>query len=579
MANYCRNPTGRERPWCFVMDNHVQWEYCDIPICTDNDPPECKITQQAGEYIGRKNVSHSGFACKPWEGNWRTTIPGMGALFMPAFPDYKETKDTHNLCRNPNGDGAPWCFVENRTFKKEYCDISFCEIREIKIGSKGNVYPECRLTEKGKEYVGTKDVTVTGKPCLRWETKPYGMPWDFFNQEMGYSDHFINVDAVIHKNYCRNPALYREKPWCFVSDPDIKWEYCDIPFCHNLEPPECKLTPSGGEYVGRLNTTISGFPCQHWLAQFPNDHDSVRKSLSAFPDEVDGSHNFCRNPDAKGHGPWCFIRKSYDREVWEYCDVPFCPRTEGERCDIRVSGNCMSPLECKKDVRGSMYMGTKNVTKSGYPCQLWMSVSPNDISKLDDISYILLESFPDDLHPSHNFCRNPDVDSNGPWCWNGAGTDPEWEESVVEVIDALQPVPRIQPSSFVPSLGIYAMTMELLFSRGAKPVAVIAFFFTYLHNVISIDFVAHYVAHPGKRYENITFETKEASVRICGVRCVLQTPPCYALNYRESDGSCQLVFNGKSGLVEANGFTSYVQSESMTHSEQSDSLHRASTAK
>ncbi|CAG0888820.1 unnamed protein product [Darwinula stevensoni] len=42
-------------------------------------------------------------------------------------------------------------------------------------------------------------------------------------------------------------------------------------------------------------------------------------------------------------------------------------------------------------------------------------------------------------------------------------------------------------------------------------------------------------------------------------RCVLQTPPCYAYNYRESDGSCQLVLNGKSDLVEDNGFTSYVQ--------------------
>ncbi|CAG0888047.1 unnamed protein product [Darwinula stevensoni] len=364
--NYCRNPSGRERPWCFVMDNHVPWEYCDIPTCTDMDPPKCKITQQGGEYIGRKNVSHSGFPCKPWGKNWTTTISGIGTFFIPAFPDYRETGETHNFCRNPDGDGAPWCFVESRTFNYEYCEIPFCEIQEVQVGPKGNVYPECRL----------------------------------------------------------------EKPWCFVSDPDIKWEYCDIPFCHNLEPPECKLTPSGGEYVGRLNTTISGFPCQHWLAQFPNDHDSVWKSLSAFPDEVDGSHNFCRNPDAKGHGPWCFSRKSYDRDVWEYCDVPFCPRTEGERCDIRVSGNCMSPLECRNNQRGRKYMGTKNVTKSGYPCQLWMSLSPNYILEANE--YIKTKSFPDDLHPSHNFCRNPDANPGGPWCYNGAGTDPDREECDIQ---------------------------------------------------------------------------------------------------------------------------------------------------
>ncbi|CAG0898592.1 unnamed protein product [Darwinula stevensoni] len=353
--NYCRNPSGRERPWCFVKNEDVQWEYCDIPMCTDT---ECKITQQGGEYFGRKNVSHSGYACEPWWENTTMTIPEMETFFIPTFPDYKETEKVHSFCRNPNGNGAPWCLIkENPGY--EFCDIPFCEIQEIQVGPEGNEYPECRLTEKGKEYVGTKDVTETGKPCLDWESQPYGMPWDFFNQEMGYSDHFIYGDPGIHKNYCRNPSLQRERPWCFVSDPDIKWEYCDIPFCHNLgaslnsivmklaasllerKPSKCKLTRSGSEYVGRQNTTISGFPCQHWLAQFPNGHVSI-DFLSKFPDEIDGNHNFCRNSADNAHGPWCFLRKSPNRQDWEYCDVPFCPRKEGERCDIRVSGVCIS---------------------------------------------------------------------------------------------------------------------------------------------------------------------------------------------------------------------------------------------
>lgn len=33
-ANYCRNPNGRQRgPWCFTVDNNVEWEYCDVPRC------------------------------------------------------------------------------------------------------------------------------------------------------------------------------------------------------------------------------------------------------------------------------------------------------------------------------------------------------------------------------------------------------------------------------------------------------------------------------------------------------------------------------------------------------------------
>ena len=28
--NYCRNPYGRSRAWCFTNNNDTQWEYCNI---------------------------------------------------------------------------------------------------------------------------------------------------------------------------------------------------------------------------------------------------------------------------------------------------------------------------------------------------------------------------------------------------------------------------------------------------------------------------------------------------------------------------------------------------------------------
>ena len=31
--NYCRNPDGRHRPWCFTTDPNTPWEYCDIKVC------------------------------------------------------------------------------------------------------------------------------------------------------------------------------------------------------------------------------------------------------------------------------------------------------------------------------------------------------------------------------------------------------------------------------------------------------------------------------------------------------------------------------------------------------------------
>lgn len=31
--NYCRNPDGRHRAWCFTTDPNTPWEYCNIKVC------------------------------------------------------------------------------------------------------------------------------------------------------------------------------------------------------------------------------------------------------------------------------------------------------------------------------------------------------------------------------------------------------------------------------------------------------------------------------------------------------------------------------------------------------------------
>lgn len=31
--NYCRNPDGKPRPWCYTLDPDTPWEYCSIKMC------------------------------------------------------------------------------------------------------------------------------------------------------------------------------------------------------------------------------------------------------------------------------------------------------------------------------------------------------------------------------------------------------------------------------------------------------------------------------------------------------------------------------------------------------------------
>ena len=35
--NYCRNPDGEVRAWCYTTDPKVRWEYCDVPTCYDTN--------------------------------------------------------------------------------------------------------------------------------------------------------------------------------------------------------------------------------------------------------------------------------------------------------------------------------------------------------------------------------------------------------------------------------------------------------------------------------------------------------------------------------------------------------------
>ncbi|CAG0899912.1 unnamed protein product, partial [Darwinula stevensoni] len=70
-----------------------------------------------------------------------------------------------------------------------------------------------------------------GGPHLNFTTSdPSGTP--IIN--LGHEGWFLNRDSWSHHNYCRNP-YWGERPWCYISNPYITWEYCNIPMCTNTE--------------------------------------------------------------------------------------------------------------------------------------------------------------------------------------------------------------------------------------------------------------------------------------------------------------------------------------------------------
>ena len=66
-------------------------------------------------------------------------------------------------------------------------------------------------------------------------------------------------------------------------------------------------------YNGTVAETSTGRGCQRWNVTF--------QDAKHFPDSsINDAANYCRNPNAKLGGPWCYVEKS----SWETCGLDAC---------------------------------------------------------------------------------------------------------------------------------------------------------------------------------------------------------------------------------------------------------------
>ncbi|XP_078601867.1 uncharacterized protein LOC144876466 [Branchiostoma floridae x Branchiostoma japonicum] len=90
---------------------------------------------------------------------------------------------------------------------------------------KGEDNVDCyRAADKGASYIGTVNVTVNGLVCQRWDQQA---PW---THRWNPSDH---PDKNLASNYCRNPDN-GSGPWCYTTNPDVSFEYCNVSVCPNV---------------------------------------------------------------------------------------------------------------------------------------------------------------------------------------------------------------------------------------------------------------------------------------------------------------------------------------------------------
>ncbi|CAG5083339.1 Similar to PLG: Plasminogen (Pongo abelii), partial [Cotesia congregata] len=163
----------------------------------------------------------------------------------------------------------------------------------------------------------------------------------------------------------------------------------------------CKFSQLGGDYVGTIAVTKSGIRCQMWtgIEQIHKVDERIRDI--DFPDGSKSlAKNYCRNPTNDSRGLWCYtIEKSVEIEE---CDIPLCNYQEN-----RVTGT------------GVEYGGKFKTSLSQKECKFWKTrhtIEEGDIATQT-------KRFPNTNFPEQsrerakNYCRNPDGDNGGPWCY------------------------------------------------------------------------------------------------------------------------------------------------------------------
>ncbi|VDI40326.1 Hypothetical predicted protein [Mytilus galloprovincialis] len=191
----------------------------------------------------------------------------------------------------------------------------------------------------------------------------------------------------------------------------------------------------GLAYNGTVSKTKTGRNCKSW------------ERITINNERQTDQHNYCRNLHEDLNGPWCFTT---DPDVlWEYCSIPLCADSDVflEYCGVPLCVRLLTYIlfglknaafryvmtltlrqsqmvllshqnqkkqNCRMNQQGKNYTGKINKTRFGQKCQAWTSLVPN------------LHPFWIKLANDENYCRNPDTELYGPWCYT---TDPgtRWE--------------------------------------------------------------------------------------------------------------------------------------------------------
>ena len=226
--NYCRNPDGEPRIWCYTESD---WEFCvPKPGKYGNE----SWSGDGSDYRGRQDRTARGFKCQ----KWTEQSPHKHSRTTEEFPD--SGLGDHNYCRNPDGESRMWCYTIDPNERYGFCDA----------------IPEELSTGNGADYRGKQNRTKSGTECVEWSK----------HNLQRNTPQLKPCSGLGGNNYCRNPDN-DETIWCYTSATG-SWEYCEPkPYvvkevARSLDDEQMK--GNGSNYRGYRNWTVDGSECRSW---------------------------------------------------------------------------------------------------------------------------------------------------------------------------------------------------------------------------------------------------------------------------------------------------------------------------
>ena len=85
---------------------------------------ECWDRVDSRNYAGTLSLTNGGRTCQAWSTNYPHSHSNNRD---ELFPNDDSVAAARNYCRDPDGEGHPWCYTTNPDSPWQFCDVPVCK--------------------------------------------------------------------------------------------------------------------------------------------------------------------------------------------------------------------------------------------------------------------------------------------------------------------------------------------------------------------------------------------------------------------------------------------------------------------